>query len=731
MRRQPTLHAILVLAAAVFLPPCAMISPPAWGAATVNEKVVPEVGRALLQGSPQDLIVQFDDSAVRDWAAGAVRQRRLPYEDAAVIEERAARYRTIKRRVHDAFTVAEIEVLRQYEHLPLSLVRVRSTQALNRLVARGDVTGVFRDGRKFPTLDAVSASLVGQPAAGALGFNGSGSTVLVIDSGVDYTLPEFGSCSAPGTPSSCKVSYYIDLTGTATQLDHHGHGTNVSGIVIGVAPGAKIAMANVFGAGTNTSDSLVLQAINWGIANRSAYNIRAINLSLGDGGLNTAPCQAGNPYYSAIQSAFSAGIITTSSSGNEGYTNGIANPACTPNVVSVGAVYSANWGGLAWSACSDGSTAADKVICFSNSASFLTALAPGALISAGGLQMGGTSQASAFVAGAVAVLRSGFPSDTLAQTIARLTSTGVQVADTRNGIVKPRLNLGQSVRPVNDLFANRIVLSGSSGSATGTSVNASTEPGEPNHAGNVGGASIWWKWTAPAAGQAAINTSGSSFGTLLAVYTGTAVSSLAPVAATTSGAGGLLFQAQQGTEYQIAVDGNNGAAGNVTLNRSLNTAAAADLALTLGVSSGTVAAGGQLTYTITVRNNGPQAATGVAATDTLPAALAFVSASSGCAAAGAVVSCSFGTLASGSAASAGIVVRALTAGSVSNSASASSALPDPSAANNVDSVSVTVTAAAGGNDSEVPTLPQWAMLLLALFLGSAIYARRHVPAGPQ
>ena len=48
---------------------------------------------------------------------------------------------------------------------------------------------------------------------------------------------------------------------------------------------------------------------------------------------------------------------------------------------------------------------------------------------------------------------------------------------------------------------------------------ASKEPGEPNHAGNAGGHSVWWSWMAPAIGIVSINTTGSSFETLLAVYT--------------------------------------------------------------------------------------------------------------------------------------------------------------------------------------------------------------------
>jgi uncharacterized repeat protein (TIGR01451 family) len=685
-----------------------------------STKAAPEIARSLAGGAAQDLIVEFDDTDVRQWGRDAVRQRHLAHEDTTIIGEKATRYRALKQRVYSGAGIGAADVLRHYEHLPMAFVHIRSAAVLERLLARGDVTGVYADRRKFLTLDATSAALVSQPVAASLGFTGSGSTVLLIDSGVNYALPDFGACTAPGMPAACSVVWYEDLTGTAVKLDDDGHGTHMAGIIVGIAPAARIAAANVFGSEQSTSDSLILQAINWGIANRTTYNIRAINMSLGDSSRNTAPCQAGNPYYSVVQTALNAGIVTVSSSGNDAYLNAVSNPACTPNVVAVGAVYSTNWGGLSWTGCTDSATAADKVTCFSNSATFLKMLAPGALITAGGLQGGGTSQASAFVAGAMAVLRSAFPTETPAQAIAHLAAAGAPVSDARNGIVTPRLNLGAAVRPINDLFVNRIGLSGNSGAASGSSNNATREAGEPNHAGNPGGASVWWKWSAPASGQFSVNTAGSSFTTLLAVYTGTSVGSLTPVASTTNGVTGVLLQAQQGAEYEIAVDGNNGATGSIALNWSLNTTAAADLAITVGTANGTIATGGQVIYTLTVRNNGPQTATGAKVTDTLPAALTYVSATSGCMGSGAVVTCNLGNVTTGNTATASITARANVAGNVVNAASVASSVPDPVASNNSDSVSITVAAAAGGSN-EVPTLPQWAAIVLAVILAGTIH----------
>jgi len=124
--------------------------------------------------------------------------------------------------------------------------------------------------------------------------------------------------------------------------------------------------------------------------------------------------------------------------------------------------------------------------------------------------------------------------------------------------------------PANDDFANRIVLSGNSVSDSGTNVAATKEAGEPNHAGNPGGHSIWWSWTAPATGDVTIDTAGSAFDTILGVYTGASVSTLTLVAGDDDGGPGttsqVSFTAVGGTAYRIAVDGYAGATGAVSLN---------------------------------------------------------------------------------------------------------------------------------------------------------------------
>jgi phospholipase/lecithinase/hemolysin len=136
--------------------------------------------------------------------------------------------------------------------------------------------------------------------------------------------------------------------------------------------------------------------------------------------------------------------------------------------------------------------------------------------------------------------------------------------------------------PVNDNFANRITLQGTSATASGTNARATRESGEPRHAGNAGGKSVWWTWTAPASGTVTVDTMGSNFDTLLGVYTGSSVSGLTTVASNDDAGGGttaskLSFAATAGKQYQIAIDGYGGVAGSITLHVNLPTVATASV----------------------------------------------------------------------------------------------------------------------------------------------------------
>lgn len=122
--------------------------------------------------------------------------------------------------------------------------------------------------------------------------------------------------------------------------------------------------------------------------------------------------------------------------------------------------------------------------------------------------------------------------------------------------------------PSNDNFANAEALTERTGWLEATNTEATKEPGEPNHAGNPGGASIWYTWTAPYSGLATLSLCWSEIDTLLAVYTGDQLSELEAVAADDDGCGDqsrVTFTASAGVTYRIAVDGADGETGYLFL----------------------------------------------------------------------------------------------------------------------------------------------------------------------
>ena len=121
--------------------------------------------------------------------------------------------------------------------------------------------------------------------------------------------------------------------------------------------------------------------------------------------------------------------------------------------------------------------------------------------------------------------------------------------------------------PLNDAFVDATDLGALGEEAyQGTTIAASKETGEPDHAANAGGKSVWFRWTAPGDGSVphlALATF-ASFDTLLAVYTGASVDTLTEVASNDDGASGgstVSFATTPGTTYHIAVDGFAGKSG--------------------------------------------------------------------------------------------------------------------------------------------------------------------------
>ena len=132
--------------------------------------------------------------------------------------------------------------------------------------------------------------IVGAAAARqTYGVDGTGMTVAVIDTGVDYNNPALGGGFGPGAKV---IAGYDFATNTPDPLATDSqHGTAVAGLIgsddpnnLGVAPGVKIVALRVTGSDNTASLSSIASALQWVINNHSQYNITVVNMSLSDGG---------------------------------------------------------------------------------------------------------------------------------------------------------------------------------------------------------------------------------------------------------------------------------------------------------------------------------------------------------------------------------------------------------------------------------------------------------------
>ena len=149
--------------------------------------------------------------------------------------------------------------------------------------------------------------------------------------------------------------------------------------------------------------------------------------------------------FTQVISALTArGAIVFASSGNDGLADQIALPACISSVAAVGAVYDDNVGSITFG-CTDNTTRADQVTCFSNVSSAVDIVAPGGAITSSGIGNGrstflGTSQASPHAAGVAALLLQAKPGLTPAQIRTALQSSGTPVTDDKSGMMFRRIN---------------------------------------------------------------------------------------------------------------------------------------------------------------------------------------------------------------------------------------------------------------------------------------------------
>src|SRR6185295_16420256 len=132
------------------------------------------------------------------------------------------------------------------------------------------------------------------------------------------------------------------------------------------------------GANPSASTSDIVEALNWVVANRAAYNVVSVNMSLGTTSFFNSP--AATSYSSQMASLVAAGTAVVVASGNSysGF-QGVASPSSDPSAWSIGAVWDRNAGSFNWgSGAKDFTTGPDRIISFSQrSTSMSTIFAPG------------------------------------------------------------------------------------------------------------------------------------------------------------------------------------------------------------------------------------------------------------------------------------------------------------------------------------------------------------------
>jgi hypothetical protein len=162
--------------------------------------------------------------------------------------------------------------------------------------------------------------------------------------------------------------------------------------------------------------------------------------------------------------------------------------------------------------------------------------------------------------------------------------------------------------PLVNQFTDQVTVSDVSRTGMNNNTGANREVGEPNHANKRGGKSMWITWLAPASGIATFNTIGSTFDTVLGVYTGDAVDALTEVASDDDSGGfyrsEVRFNAVANTAYRIAVDGVGNGSGIIILGWNLEATADSVPQIVGQPASQTVALGTPVVFDVVVLGGG-------------------------------------------------------------------------------------------------------------------------------
>jgi serine protease AprX len=221
-----------------------------------------------------------------------------------------------------------------------------TAEAVAQLAAREEVSGIALDRPVQATghlENTTGANLVRNYGTAATGrIDGAGIGIAILDSGIRTNHQALNG----------RVVYSVDFTGEGRTDDPYGHGTHVAGIAagsstiangayLGVAPAANLINVRVLNSQGQGSSSTAIAGINWCISNKTTYNIRVINLSLGTTAVSS---YTSDPLCQAVKRATDAGIVVCVAAGNRGKDaqgdkvyGAISSPGIEPSAITVGA----------------------------------------------------------------------------------------------------------------------------------------------------------------------------------------------------------------------------------------------------------------------------------------------------------------------------------------------------------------------------------------------------------
>ena len=295
-----------------------------------------------------------------------------------------------------------------------------------------------------------ASELTGATRLHARGTAGQGTSIAIIDSGIQASHPYFRDAEGRSrvVAESCFVNLQIFATpdlpcpgGQSSAIGpgaadigsdvRFGHGTHVAGVAAGnaaqapgasgytgMAPEANLVVSRVFGS-WGATDADIAAALDWVASVAPTHNIAAVNLSLGFFQSRYFDCQAlaDSIYATVTAKVRAAGVAIIAAAGNEGSLTGIGVPACGQGWVSVGAT-----------------DLLTRVATFSNISSDVDLIAPGVAIwSALPVDsfdaLSGTSMAAPAVAGAFALIRQAVPAATSDAALEAMRASGPRIND--------------------------------------------------------------------------------------------------------------------------------------------------------------------------------------------------------------------------------------------------------------------------------------------------------------